>query len=213
MSHRKVALALVDISGYTRFIRMKRVSALHAEEVIFELLGEVVRNVTYPLQVNKLEGDAVFLFAEMTAGHEVAVARDVFRQAQAIFPLFYARARALSEERSGCDCGACRHIGDLRLKVVLHSGEAVFRRILHFEELAGEDVILIHRLLKNSLAAKEYILMTDAFYRRLLWSSLSTHPHREEYEGFGTVLTHVLYLQDAFVPHLSGHGPQVKDEA
>jgi hypothetical protein len=37
------------------------------------------------------------------------------------------------------------------------------KKIRQFEELAGADVILIHHLLKNSVAAKEYILMTQAF--------------------------------------------------
>jgi len=37
------------------------------------------------------------------------------------------------------------------------------KKIRQFEELAGEPVILIHRLLKNTIQAKEYILLTQAF--------------------------------------------------
>ena len=61
-------------------------------------------------------------------------------------------------------CDACRNIEKLKLKVIVHYGEVAIKKIRQFEQLAGEDVIIIHRLLKNSTPAKEYIMMTDAFF-------------------------------------------------
>ena len=107
METKKVALALVDISGYTQFIRSEKMSAVHAEEIIFDLLEAVIDRAAYPLTLNKLEGDAAFLYAELTEENQSAVARDVARQAQAFFDVFYERARALSTERADCDCDAC----------------------------------------------------------------------------------------------------------
>jgi len=193
---KQITLALVDISGYTQFIRSQKMSAVHAEEIIFELLEAVIDRAEYPLILNKLEGDAVFLYAEIGAAEPAAAARDTAKQAQAFFDAFYTRAKALTRERSECGCNACQSVHDLRLKVILHVGEAIFKTIRQFEELAGEDVIIIHRLLKNSAPTREYILMTDAFYR--LVGNLSGMSHslgQEHYEDLGALATHV------FIPY------------
>jgi hypothetical protein len=169
-------------------------SAIHAEEIIFELLETVIDQAAYPLTLNKLEGDAVFLYAEMTDENQVAVARDVARQAQKFFTAFYDRARELSVERADCACDACQRVHDLRLKGFLHSGEAVFRTVRQFEELAGEDVITIHRLLKNSIPAREYILMTESFHHLAKNVSGTVHIIREErYDDLGKLTVHVFH--------------------
>jgi hypothetical protein len=54
-----------------------------------------------------------------------------------------------------CSCKACTHIERLRLKVIIH-GEALFYHVFRFLELAGVDVIIAHRLLKNSVIADQY---------------------------------------------------------
>ena len=65
----------------------------------------------------------------------------------------------------GCSCDACCNIDQLKLKAILHYGQVVIKQVHQLEELAGEDVILSHRLLKNTIGASEYILMTEPFYR------------------------------------------------
>lgn len=165
MNTKKVALVLVDISGYTQFIRSQKLSAIHAEEIVFDLLEAVINHAAHPLTLNKLEGDAAFLYAEVNEENQVEVARDVARQVREFFRVFYERTHSLARERADCDCDACQRIFDLRLKAILHFGEAVFRKIRQFEEMAGEDVILIHQLLKNSIPSHEYILMTEAFHQ------------------------------------------------
>lgn len=157
MKPKRVTLVIVDISGYTQFIRLHKMSAIHAEEIIFDLLETVMDRADYPLTLNKLEGDAAFRYAEMDGDNDAEVACDVARQARGFFKAFYARAQSLSRERANCDCDACRRILDLKLKAVLHLGEAFFKTIRQFEELAGEDVILVHQLLKNSIPSDEYI--------------------------------------------------------
>jgi hypothetical protein len=56
-----------------------------------------------------------------------------------------------------------------RLRRRLGNGAGVFERavknIRGRVELAAQDVILIHRLTKNSIDRKEYILLTEEFYR------------------------------------------------
>jgi Protein of unknown function (DUF2652) len=48
-----------------------------------------------------------------------------------------------------CTCNSCARIHDLDLKFVIHHGDYVIHRIANQEELAGPDVIVAHRLLKN----------------------------------------------------------------
>src|SRR4030067_211101 len=102
METKKVALGLGNITRSTHFSPPEKKSPVHAEEIIFELLEAVIDRAAYPLTLNKLEGDAAFLYAEMTEENQSAVARDVPRHAQAFFDVFYERARALSTERADC---------------------------------------------------------------------------------------------------------------
>lgn len=193
METKKIALVMVDISGYTRFIRAQKMSAVHAEEIIFELLESVIDKATHPLTLNKLEGDAALLYADLK-NDDVGVARDAAQQALAFFDVFYARARSLSVERADCACNACQRIHDLRLKAILHSGEAVFKQIRQFEEMAGEDVITVHRLLKNTIPSGEYILMTEPFYQLAgNLPGMSMETRRETYEDVGVVNVNVFH--------------------
>jgi hypothetical protein len=155
-------LVLADISGYTRFTRLRALSLLHAEAIITELLEAVIDQAKYPLQIAKLEGDAVFLYAESGADR-AAAAKDVALQVTRFFEAFQACARHLAAA-SICPCSACGSISDLKLKVIVHAGEVVHKRIRQFDEVAGEPVIRLHRLAKNSIREPEYILVTDAFY-------------------------------------------------
>jgi hypothetical protein len=188
-----VCLVIADISGYTQFLKLRMLSLLHAEEIISSLLETVVAEAEYPLQLSKFEGDAVFLYA-VAEPDSRAAAQSVYRQALRFFDAFHAMQRILIQKTDGgCVCEACRHIGDLRLKAVVHFGEALFKRIRNHEELAGEDVILVHRLLKNSIDGREYIAITDAFHRQ--HGELAGEPFKQTTERYdiGTVIVHVLY--------------------
>ncbi|MGB8212988.1 MAG: DUF2652 domain-containing protein [Anaerolineales bacterium] len=163
MELKKAALVIADISGYTQFIRVNKGSLLHAEEIISQLLETVTDKAEFPLVLNKFEGDAALMYAE-TGQAEGAALQDVVRQVQAFFIAFHAKTHTLAGDRSSCPCDACQHILDLQLKAVVHAGMVAFKKIRQFDELAGEDVILAHRLLKNSIPSREYILMTEAVY-------------------------------------------------
>jgi class 3 adenylate cyclase len=194
MELKRVVLVMADISGYTRFMKIHTMSLLHAEAIITELLEAVLDHAEFPLTLSKLEGDAAFMYATLDDESQAQTAtRDILRQVTAFFEAFHAKARALIACDT-CRCEGCNHIADLRLKAFLHVGEAAFKKIRQFEELAGEDVILIHRLLKNTVPAKEYILLTEQFYA--LSGGLGDGPleaRTEEAEGLGTVGVRVYY--------------------
>ena len=56
-------IILFDISGYTNFIRMHKVSLLHAEKIIGELMESFLDAVEAPVIAHEILGDAISLFA------------------------------------------------------------------------------------------------------------------------------------------------------
>ena len=63
-----------------------------------------------------------------------------------------------------CQCGACKSASNLTLKFIIHIGEIKEVSINKFNKLIGSDLILAHRLLKNSIDSKEYLLLSDIYY-------------------------------------------------
>ena len=59
-----------------------------------------------------------------------------------------------------CSCDPCKQFGNLKLKSFIHYGDFLLKKVSRFEEIAGENVILAHRLMKNSIETNEYILFT-----------------------------------------------------
>ena len=193
MDLHKVFIVLVDISGYTRFIKSHKTSLLHAEKIITELMESVIDTSDNPLVVNKLEGDAALFYA-ISDGTRAA-AQDILGQVRRFFDAFYQRQSGMVEFNM-CNCEGCMQMGQLDLKAILHHGEVAIKKVRQFEELAGEEVILAHRLLKNSIAKKEYILMTEPFFE--LSGGLAgevVERRSENCEGIGKVVVRVQYPQ------------------
>jgi class 3 adenylate cyclase len=193
MELKTVALVITDISGYAQFVKYHKTSLLHAEEIISQLLEAVIDKADYPLTLNKLEGDAALLYAELGGAEEAGV-RDVVRQVQTFFTAFRAKVQDLAHCRTKCRCDACQQILDLKLKAILHKGEVAFKKIRQFDELAGQEVILAHRLLKNTVPSHEYILMTEPIYVLVGELQQSREELREEhYAGLDPVHIKVFY--------------------
>ena len=111
------------------------------------------------------------------------------------FGLFSERVVELSQSTT-CTCNACKHIERLRLKVIVHSGEALFHHVFHFLELAGVDVIVAHRLLKNSVTADQYLLMTATAREDVQFPEhVQLAQGRESYGNLGRIDT-LVYLPD-----------------
>lgn len=161
----KVFLVLLDISGYTRFIKFHKISLIHAERIIDELLERVISTARPPLVLQEIEGDAVYFYAISDGSREMA--REVATQVTRGLAAFKDREAELVSECSICLCDACNTVGRLTMKAVLHHGEAVFTQVRQFSKVSGEDVILAHRLLKASIERKEYVLVTESM-RELL---------------------------------------------
>ena len=179
-------LVIVDISGYTSFITERTVSLLHAEQIITDLIEAVIDQAQHPLTLNKLEGDAALLYGECAPGdHEAA--QDVLAQVKAFFPAFANRLALQREQRANCVCDACTRIDHLALKAFVHYGEFAIKQVRQFEELAGEEVILVHRLMKNHVPSREYVLITEAARAAAAFDASALQSHCEQCEGVGEV--------------------------
>lgn len=200
MEIKQAALVLADISGYTRFMRNHKTTLLHAEGIITQLLESVIDQAEFPLTISKLEGDAVFMYAFCPDDDQRDVARDVQNQVQMFFAAFNKKAEEIMGH-TFCTCEACDNIDKLRLKAVVHHGEVAFKKIRQFEELAGENVILVHRLIKNTIPSKEYIVLTDSFHK-LSGGLTDQEPEwrTEEAEGIGKTKVAVYYVNPAEKP-------------
>jgi hypothetical protein len=204
-------LLVADISGFTRFVRMYETSNLHAREIIVRLLQALVRESRAPLRVAELEGDAVFFYALARDGDLARASAAVKAQIPRLFRAFQNEIDSL-ERVPICRCDACVSVGGLRLKQVAHSGVVAIERIQRFEKLFGLDVIVVHRLLKNTVPSHQYLLLTEAAWRAFdPFYDQTPERRRESLEGVGDVETLVFYedqvaaavgrLDDTVTPH------------
>jgi len=150
---------IADISGYTRFLA--GVELDHAQDIIADLMDTVLKCLRPPFRLAKFEGDAAFVHAvgDSFDGHLV---QDAIECAYFAFRM---RLRDIKQSTS-CECNACSRMQDLDFKFVCHHGAFIRQKMGGREELAGRDVILIHRLLKNDvnerLGGHAYALFSDA---------------------------------------------------
>jgi hypothetical protein len=196
-----VLLILADISGYTRYMTANAKTLAHSQVIITELVTTLVRAAELPLEVAKLEGDAVFLYCRRSSSEAAwSKTKEVIgRKLLAFFDLFRQKIEELSQSTT-CTCQACHHIDRLRLKLIVHSGEALFHQVFQFVELAGVDVIIAHRLLKNSVPGDQYLLMTEAAQAQVQFSDgIRWTKGAESYDGLGRIPT-LVYFPEPTAP-------------
>lgn len=187
-------LLLADISGYTKFLTGNELEHSHA--IVTELTKLIRSRLVPPMRFVKLEGDAVFCFA----------GADAFPDGEQVLELvescyFDFTNRLLDMTRSTtCACDACRAIGGLGLKFIVHFGEFMVDRDEDGRvDLAGPEVILAHRLLKNTViesgGPKAYAFMSANCFP-LRQHDLRLLVHSESYDSFGEVTGFVQDLAD-----------------
>ncbi|NDD30425.1 MAG: DUF2652 domain-containing protein [Proteobacteria bacterium] len=190
----QAVLLLADISGYTRFMLSNRKARLHATVFITHLLSAVIDEVREPLGVIEVEGDAVFCVAAREfVGRPWPELRASFsRLVKGVFERFERERDALAVNNP-CGCTACHNLLELDMKLIVHTGEVTRTDLAGRVGYAGVDVIWAHRLLKNHVNAKRYVLFTrPAFDLLEQGSNLDVRSLTETDEELGTmeVLVH-----------------------
>jgi hypothetical protein len=190
-------LVLADVSGYTKYLRDTELE--HAQDVLADLIETVVGGLRPALRLSKLEGDAAFAYA---LDSEIGASMMLDTIDQTYFA-FRSRLRDIRQATT-CNCNACRLIPSLNLKFVAHNGRFVRNTVAGNEELTGSDVVVAHRLLKNTVTEQlgyvGYALHTESCVTALGLDPiiLGWQEHREGYEDVGEILSHVEDLETAW---------------
>lgn len=184
-------LVCADISGYTAYLDDSELE--HASGILSELLDLLLGEVSTPLRLSRVEGDAVISYAPGLDDISPQILVD------RIEGTYVAFRRALERivVNTSCSCRACGNLSSLDLKFVVHHGEFVVQRLGSQDELVGADVNLLFRLVKNrikeALGTSGYLALTDAATSALgLPGYVAEMVEHEEDDGAGgTVLLHV----------------------
>jgi len=198
-----VIFFIADISGYTRFIVTNEKELLHSQIIIKDIMNAIMEEIDLPLEVFKLEGDAVFLYADKD---NLDMPWDSVKDSmiERVIELFHIFTHKISELtlHKICTCNACNNVEKLALKIIAHSGKTVFFKVQDILEMSGKDVIIIHRLLKNSVEADEYFLMTESAFNDFNIDINEVQPGQETYDDIGTIKTYIYYPPppQAYVP-------------
>jgi hypothetical protein len=195
MAIRRAVLLIADIGGYTGYMSWNRLHLAHAQQAVAALL-EAVIDAAKGMKLAKLEGDAAFFWAPDGDARAVCERLAVMRNS-------FIERRQRFEKDAACDCESCAQLGNLSLKFVTHVGEVAEQKVKRKMELAGVDVILVHRMLKNTVPIREYVLMTDVVAECLEESMRArSTPLLHDFEGLGETSTFYLDLSTAELPPL-----------
>jgi hypothetical protein len=159
----------------------------------------------------KLEGDALFCFADG------AVFQDGERFIELIEVSYFDFSNRLLNmaRHTTCRCAACAAIDSLDLKFLAHYGSFVLQGDAGRKDLAGPDVILVHRRLKNTISdrhgAQAYAFFTNACMQRLP-SALDLPAHDELDDSFGRISEAVHDLKPTLAAMREAHREYISSE-
>lgn len=195
MSIRPALLVIADIGGYTAFMKAHKTSLAHAQDVVARLL-EAVIDAAPNLTLLEIEGDAAFFYAWPPEGQDAASARMVADQVVAMHRAFHTVRQDIAT-LNVCPCEGCRGSRKLNVKFVAHLGEVAIQRVKRISKLAGLDVILVHRMLKNTVPLPEYMLLSERLFRLSDEKIRSrTQALAQDFEGLGPVQTYFVDIKD-----------------
>jgi 2-polyprenyl-3-methyl-5-hydroxy-6-metoxy-1,4-benzoquinol methylase len=211
-AEKEVIFFIADISGYTRYIVSNEKEMVHSQIIIKDLINSIIQEIRAPMQVIRLEGDAIFLYVDK--GDPMIrwelVQATLMETLITFFRVFSNKISELTLHKI-CTCNACNNVEKLKLKIVAHSGKTLFFTVNDILELTGTAPIIIHRLLKNSVTADEYVLMTESAYQDLMVPEDEVELGSENYAELGTIKTFIYYPPppEPIQPDLSFSYPQI----
>ncbi|MBC3540145.1 DUF2652 domain-containing protein [Rufibacter sediminis] len=148
-------LFIPDISGFTRFMHENGVQ--YSRNLIADLLEIIIEANILNMEVCEIQGDAI-LFYKLGEAPSID---QIVSQCKQIFLDFQNYLRIM--ERDDRLSTPKLSENKLTLKIVVHYGRISVTQIRDHIKLMGTDVILAHRLLKNSIEGSEYVLLTEGY--------------------------------------------------
>lgn len=176
-------LFLADISGYTSFLSQTELD--HAQEILGDLIQTVITDIQPLLTIHKIEGDAVFAYVP---DGRLVRGETLLELIDSTYLDFRERMKNVRRHTT-CTCRACQSIPLLDLKFIVHHGEFAVQHIGGSLELAGSDVNLAHRLLKNRVyeqtGCRAYALFTEQALEHMGVRPEPVFESSESYEHLG----------------------------
>jgi hypothetical protein len=189
----RALIFIPDISGFTKFVTECEID--HSNQVISNLINIILSSNQLELKVSEIEGDAVLFYSKGAPPKK----EEIIQQSKRMFIDFHTNLKDL-ERDFFCKCGTCMTASNLTLKFIAHYGVCKEVPIHNSTKLIGGDVILAHRLLKNNVPEREYILLSEK-YLKSQQSELITKPdwvdiksNIENVEDFGEIRTKYIPL-------------------
>jgi Protein of unknown function (DUF2652) len=196
-------ILIPDISGFTEFLTHTDIK--HSSHIVNELLECIITNNNLGFHLSEVEGDAVLFYKK----GDIIPKKALIEQCVEMYQRFHQQIKII-ERDSVCRCGACTMVSNLTLKFVAHFGEIEEIKISNFLKATGADMIVAHRLLKNSIEKHEYLLLSKPIAQFSSNGILQWTKGCEEYPSIGKVEYEYAYL-DVFKQNLSLPEPAVSE--
>ena len=184
MAETNATILIPDISGFTEFVTTTELS--HSTLAINMLIDAIVTAVGEEYEISEIEGDAVLMIKKDPPPSK----KQILDTCLKIFNAFHFQ-RKWMQDYTICPCGACQALVNLSLKFVVHHGPLAEIKVGRFIKHSGTEMIVAHRLLKNSINNNEYLLLTDRLLKQVDDSSevmeLDWVKSSEEYASIGKV--------------------------
>jgi hypothetical protein len=194
MAEINATILIPDISGFTEFMTTTELS--HSSMAINMLIDAIVKAVGDEYEVSEIEGDAVLLIRKDPTPSK----KEIFDTCLTIFNSFHFQ-RTWMQQHTLCPCLACIALKNLTLKFVVHHGPLAEMRIGRFLKHSGTEMIVAHRLLKNSINDNEYLLVTEKLMQKAQdipeTISLTWNHSSEEFSSIGKVNYQFALLHEA----------------
>jgi len=149
----KGLIIIPDISGFTNFV--KNINIDLGVSITSDLLNEIIDSNPLDIEISEIEGDAILFYR---VGKPLSL-KNMFAGFKKIYEAFNNKFESL---KSLYNIEA-----DLSLKFIVHYGDINVYNIKGFKKLYGQTVIESHCLLKNGEGNKDYILITDDYFKAL----------------------------------------------
>jgi hypothetical protein len=178
-------ICIPDITGFTRF--MAETDLEFSRKIIPPLMRCLVTSNTLSMKVGEIEGDAIlfYRFGALPSLKELA------EQCKKFYADFNEQLASLKKQFPE-DFEKYVSSSKLSLKIIIHAAELTSTHIEGMIKLIGEDVVVVHKLLKNSVEEAEYILFSEKLLKHydqeeirnvLNWDVLKDGSDEYEYIG------------------------------
>lgn len=146
---RKGFVFIPDISGFTELVH--NTDMITGKAITFDLLSVIIEHNILDMEVAEIEGDAIFFFKWQ-----------FFPSIKEIMEQFELLRGAFNKKLVELEQKYRIHL-KLQLKAIAHYGTMSEYLLSGFRKLYGEVVVEAHRLLKNQIPDRSYLLITNEF--------------------------------------------------